>query len=664
MKTTHWSILVITVVAAVVVVTWLGVGKKDKPLKPNNQTSRKHTNALIRETSPYLLQHAHNPVDWLPWSDEAFEKAEAENKPVFLSVGYSTCHWCHVMAHESFEDEQVAELLNKHFVCIKVDREELPDVDAQYMLATQIFFRMQGVNRGGGWPNSVWLTPDRKPWYAGTYYPKPQFMKLLEHLNKIWTDQPKAVREQADTLARLIEREATATVSSGEQPLNPAVLKNGVQQLTGRYDPTHGGFGRAPKFPPHGTLALLIRHYEQSKRLNELEMISHTLDVMRHGGIWDHIGGGFHRYSTDQRWLLPHFEKMLYDNAQLMRAYTDGHRLTGRDDYLRVVAEIFAWLRREMTDPAGGFYSAQDADSPVAHGSDETEEGKYYVWTPQQVINVLGEDDGKLFNQVYNIVEGGNFEDEAKRAKTGDSIPHLSAYLSDTAEQLQIEEATLRQRLETMRDKLLAARLKRPRPHLDDKVLVGWNGLMIGSLAHAGRHLKVKAYVETAAAAADFILNNLRDEQGRLKRTWRKGMAKGTGYLTDYAYFAEALLELHAATDEPRWLEAAEAIADRMIEGFADPSGGGFYFTSDRHERLLVRAKNLGGGGNMPDANGVASRVLLELAVRSNKPPYGQRAASTLQAHAGMMWHRPHQAEQMILATDTLFTLIEKKQLP
>ena len=248
MKTSHWSILVITVIAAVVVVTWQLVGEKDRTLTPDD-TPHKHTNALARETSPYLLQHAHNPVDWMPWSDKAFEKAKAENKPVFLSVGYSTCHWCHVMAHESFEDAQVAELLNKHFVCIKVDREELPDVDAQYMLATQIFFQMQGVHRGGGWPNSIWLTPDRKPWYAGTYFPKPQFMKLLEHLNKIWTEQPKAVREQADTLARLIEREATATISSGEQPLNPAVLKNAVRQLIANYDSTHGGFGRAPKFP-------------------------------------------------------------------------------------------------------------------------------------------------------------------------------------------------------------------------------------------------------------------------------------------------------------------------------------------------------------------------------------------------------------------------------
>ena len=408
----------------------------------------------------------------------------------------------------------------------------------------------------------------------------------------------------------------------------------------------------------------MIRHYEQSKRLNELEVISHTLDAMRHGGLWDHIGGGFHRYSTDQRWLLPHFEKMLYDNAQLVRAYTDGYRLSGRDDYKRVVADIFTWVRREMTDPAGGFYSAQDADSPVDHGSHETEEGKYYVWTPQQVIEVLGETDGKLFNRVYGIVEGGNFEDEAKGAKTGDSIPHLAAYLPDTAEQLKIEEEALRKRLGAMRDKLLAARLKRPRPHLDDKVLVGWNGLMIGSLAHAGHHLKVEPYIEAAEAAADFILKNLRDEKGRLKRTWRKGTAKGTGYLTDYAYFAEALLDLHTATGEPRWLEAAESIAGHMIEGFADPSGGGFYFTSDRHEKLLVRAKNLGGGGNMPDANGVASRVLLELAVRSKKPKHGQRAAAALQAHAGMMWRRPYQAEQMILATDRLFTLIEQKKLP
>ena len=599
----------------------------------------KHTNRLARETSPYLLQHAHNPVDWYPWGKEAFEAAKRHDKPIFLSVGYSTCHWCHVMAHESFEDEQVAAVMNEHFICIKVDREELPDVDEQYMLATQL------MTRRGGWPNSVVLTPDGRPWFAGTYFPKDRFIPLLQELARVWKEQRPDVEEQANRLSEAIRQVASGRGDAARTPpLSPAVVDRAVQAFRGGYDGRHGGFGDRPKFPPHGVLAVMLENQQGTHDLGDLSIITHTLDAMSLGGIYDHVGGGFHRYSTDSRWFLPHFEKMLYDNAQLIRAYALAYKLTEVEDYKRVIAETFDWLEREMIDPAGGFYSALDADS-------EGEEGKFYVWSYQQALELLGAEEGELFARTYNLTREGNYREEATGHPTGTNIPYLSQPLPD--------DAAVRQRLAGIRGKLLAARNKRIRPHLDDKVLTSWNGLMIAALAYAGRELDEPRYIEAAAAAADFVLKNLRKSDGRLLRTWRKGEAKLPGYLDDYAFFIDGLLELHqstlprgqgkgAASDD--YLEAARALAEMMIAEFYDPKNGGFYSTSGAHDELLIRVKEVGAGGNIPSGNGVAADVLLRLALETGEDRYASLAAQTLRHFGYLMWSQPHGSESLILA--------------
>ncbi len=605
--------------------------------------SHPYTNFLIHESSPYLLQHAHNPVNWHPWGEEAFAKAKLENKPIFLSIGYSTCYWCHVMEVESFEDPEVAAVINEHFVAIKVDREERPDIDEQYMVATQL------LTQHGGWPNSVWLTPEGKPWMAGTYFPKKQFISVLDQLNEIWNTRRADVDKQAESISEATKQIGEPASTANTQPqLTPELIQRATQQLLARFDSERGGFHGAPKFPPHSALRLLIQQYRDTSDKALLEPIAKTLDAMWLGGIHDHIGGGFHRYSTDTQWLLPHFEKMLYDNAQLMEVYADGFEITGQPRYSDAVADIYAWVEREMTSPQGAFYSALDS-------GEVGKEGEAYVWTQQRLRETLNPGELKMFTEIYHIEPNGNFTEESTGEQTGANIPHRTESLEALAQQPEVTIETLKSKLAAIRAKLLSERLTWPQPHKDDKVLTSWNGLMIGSLAHAGQLLNEPRYVKSAERAAEFILNNMvRD--GKLLRTFRDGQAKLPGYLDDYAYFTQGLVELNKATGDARWLDQAKTFANDMIAGFEDQRHGGFFFTTEEHEELLVRSKHLGGGGNMPNPNGVAAQVLVELFQLTGDENYRDASRRTLESLASMMEGQPAASEDLLLATSRLLS--------
>lgn len=616
----------------------------DGRLVQSNAAIQKHhqyTNHLIYQTSPYLLQHAHNPVNWYAWGTDALAKAKKEDKPIFLSVGYSTCYWCHVMEKQSFEDEEVAKILNKYFVSIKVDREERPDIDEQYMLATQL------MTGRGGWPNSVWLTPDGKPWMAGTYFPKEQFINVLETLSGYWKNRRPEVEQQADRLAQAIQEVAGGRglfkLDADAGFLDQKLIDNAVAEYRQTFDDNHGGFGTAPKFPPHGVLGVLIHEYHRIQDETILHIITRTLDAMWLGGIHDHIGGGFHRYSTDSIWLVPHFEKMLYDNAQLMRAYTDGYLLSGTPRYREAVEDIFGWLEREMTSSEGGFYSAIDA-------GEVGKEGEIYLWPYKEIVEVVGDKDAALFTDIYNISQQGNFTEESTGKQPGTNIVYLRKPLDETAEASSEASELFSARMAALRGKLLTKRNAREQPHKDDKILTSWNGLMIGSLAYAGRTLNEPRYTEAAVKAANFLLNNLVDDQKRLLRTYRAGQARLPGYLDDYAYFAEGLIELYTATGEQRWLQQARQLADTILSEFEDKQAGGFFFTAASHEDLLMRSRNLTGGGNIPAANGTAALVLIELSRVTGKKEYAQSAQRTLETLAGLMWQSPRSLDSGILA--------------
>ena len=602
------------------------------------QPDHEYTNQLIHETSPYLLQHAHNPVNWYSWGKDALQKAKEQDKPIFLSVGYSTCYWCHVMERESFEREDVAKILNDHFIAIKVDREERPEIDEQYMLATQLV-----TGGAGGWPNSVWLTPDGRPWMAGTYFPREQFKQVLTQLAEIWKTRRPEVEQQADQLAQAIQRIGSGQNVQSAKPVNQQLVDQAIGALRQSFDARRGGFGGAPKFPPHGSLRLLIHEYRRTKDRATRNMLTRTLDAMAMGGMHDHVGGGFHRYSTDERWFLPHFEKMLYDNAQLIRAYTDGYLLTGDERYQNVVQDIFSWVRREMTGPDGAFYSAIDS-------GEVGEEGEFYLWEYDEVLDVLKERDGKLFAELYGLKKGGNFREEATGERPGTNVLSLPTSIDRVAKDKRLDPAKLRSDLEVMRATLLTVRNKRVPPHKDDKILTSWNALMIAALAYAGRQLNEPRYTQAAAKAAEFILATM-TRDGQLLRTYRAGQAKLLGYLDDYAYFAEALVELHEATGEQRWLDWARRLADTMLDEFEDERDGGFFFTTSSHEDMLLRSKSLRGGGNVPSSNGVAAQVLLRLGRITGKPKYTQAAERTLKSLSGMMWQSPGGADSLILAS-------------
>ena len=589
-------------------------------------------NRLIHEKSPYLLQHARNPVDWHPWGPDAFRQARMQDKPVFVSVGYSACHWCHVMERESFEREDVAELLNQDFISVKVDREERPDVDEIYMAATQL------LTGRGGWPNSVWLTPDGRPWFAGTYFPREDtngragFKTILKRLSRLWQTRRQDVEASADRFAEAIRQLNSPRPPDAAVPLGRQLIAQAVEDLRRGFDETHGGFGGAPKFPPHAALRLLIHEYRRTKDERLSHMITRTLDAMARGGIHDHLGGGFHRYATDAAWLVPHFEKMLCDNAQLARAYVDAYLLTGNAEYRRVAIEAAEWVLREMTAAAGGFASALDADS-------EGEEGKYYLWTYPEVLEVAGSEDGELFGRIYGLEKGGNYRDEASGRRPATNIVYLPRPVEVSAKLEGIDPGDLRRRLGQASQKLLARRDKRVRPHLDDKVVTAWNGLMIGALAYAGRCLEQPGYVAAAERAARFVLTRMQ-ENGRLLRTYRDGSARLNAYLDDYAFLAEAMLELHEATGRDRWLDEAGRLIRTLTEHHADKAAGGFFFTSDDHEELLARSKSCFDAA-IPSGNGVAARVLVRLAALTGEDGHLEVARATFQAFGPFMQQAP-----------------------
>ncbi len=575
-------------------------------------------NKLAGETSPYLLQHADNPVEWFPWGAEALERARSADKPIFLSIGYAACHWCHVMAHESFEHPEIARIMNDNFVNIKVDREERPDLDDIYMNA------VVALTGQGGWPMSVFLTPDGMPFYGGTYFPPaprggmPGFPNVLLGVADAWQNRRDEVLRGGNSVLNHVRQGAWVGRRDEEEAiaLDPGTPKAAVEAAWREFDWRRGGWGGAPKFPQPMTLEFLLRYHHTTREGLALEMVNKTLTTMARGGMYDQLGGGFHRYSTDANWLVPHFEKMLYDNAQLARAYLHGWQVTGDPFYRRVVEETLDYVLREMTDPAGGFYSSQDADS-------EGEEGKFFVWRPAEITAVVGED-APLFMAAYGVSERGNFE--------GHNILNLVSDDETLARQHNLAPEEVAPRLAAARAKLFAEREKRVRPGLDDKVLVGWNGLMLAAFAEAARALGSERYRAAAERNATFMLDALRAEDGRLRRTWRNGQAKLNGYLEDYANLAEGLLALYQATFEPRWFEAARELVDWAAAHFADDKGG-FYDTSDDHEDLVFRPKSLQDNA-VPSGNAMLATVLLRLAAYTGEGRYrdlGEALLGTLQ---------------------------------
>jgi len=597
-------------------------------------------NRLAREQSPYLLQHQWNPVDWYPWGSEAFEKARREQKPVFLSIGYSSCHWCHVMAHESFESESIAKLLNDGFVSIKVDREERPDVDEIYMRAVQL------LTGSGGWPMSVFLTPDQKPFWGGTYFPpddrggRPGFASILGALAETYAGRRAEVDAAADRLASALRQMEGGRQFVTTGPLDGSVAERGLEELLQTYDRHHGGFGGAPKFPPHGALELLLRATAGARRPDLEEIARGTLDGMAMGGIRDHVGGGFHRYSTDAVWLVPHFEKMLYDNAQLAGVYAEAFARWKDPEHRRVAEEALAWVAREMTTPEGGFYSALDADTEVG-------EGATYLWAKQEILDLLGPEEGTLFDRVYGIEEAGNFTDAVTGEEPG-NIPHRKESWAELAREAGTSEGDLRARMDRARALLLEARLKRPAPGLDDKVVTSWNGLMIGAHARAGRAFERPDLVEAGARAARFVLSSLRRD-GKLLRSWRAGESRLPAYLEDHAFLAWGLLDLHEVTGERAWLDEARALAEAMIERFWDREEGGFFFVASDHESLIARTKEVFDQA-VPSGNGMAARVLVRLWLSAGEARYEEYAAKMFEVFAGILQEAPRAAEHLLLA--------------
>lgn len=566
-------------------------------------------NLLINEKSPYLIQHAQNPVDWYPWGDEAFEKATADHKPIFLSIGYAACHWCHVMEKESFEDEETATYLNDTFICIKVDREERPDIDSVYMAACQM------LTGRGGWPLTVLLTPDKKPFYAATYIPKtsrfgrPGLIDICKQIKSLWEKDRDKINDSAAQISQHLGK-AFDFHWTGEN-LDESVLKSAYEELESSFDEEYGGFGSAPKFPTPHRMLFLLRYYHRTAEEKAMVMVQKTLKAMRLGGIWDHVGFGFHRYSTDQLWLLPHFEKMLYDQALLAIAYLETYQITKDPLYAKTADDIFAYVLRDMTSDTGGFFTAEDADS-------EGEEGKFYVWTIHEFNAILGAERGKLWQRFMNLNPHGNFADEATGQKTGNNILHLTRSFSEWAEKLEMEETDLADRWEKTRETLFYIRKKRVPPLKDDKILTDWNGLMIAALAMGSRILGNYSYIEAAKKAAAFIQRRLTDETGALLHRFRDEESGIKANANDYAFFIFGLLELFRATFEPEYIHRAIEFQEQMIENFWDHESGGFYLTSKSAEQLPTRPKELYDGA-IPSANSVAfSNLLVQYRLTGN----------------------------------------------
>ncbi len=599
-------------------------------------------NRLIREKSPYLLQHAYNPVDWYPWCEEAFEKARREDKPIFLSIGYSTCHWCHVMERESFEDPEIARMMNETFVCVKVDREERPDIDSTYMLVCQM------MTGSGGWPLNVIMTPDKKPFFAATYIPKESRMgmmgmrELIQTVGEMWRKRRKELLRSADQVASLLSK-ITARKPEKTYELGEDLLDRVYESLFQAFDWRNGGFGSAPKFPSLHRVSFLLRYWKRHGEKAALMMAEKMLTAIRMGGIYDHLGYGLHRYSTDAYWILPHFEKMLYDQAAALIAYTEAYQATGSQLYRETASEIFEYLARDMMAPGGGFYSAEDAES-------EGEEGRYYLWRLEEVRDILGRGLYEIAVKVYGLKEEGNFVEESTGRLSGKNILHVKRPLDELARELGLTIEELRRKLREIRDILFEARENRVRPSKDDKILADWNGLTIGALSKAYQALGMAEMLEAAEKAAGFILGNMVDDGGLLHR-FRDGEASIPGFLDDYAFMGWGLLELYQASFKPHYLRWSIRLAEKMIELFWDPESGGFYFTSREHEEVLVRRRDAYDSA-YPSGNSVATHLLIGLHHLTGEPKYMEMAEKTLKAFSEPMWRTPEGLVHLASALD------------
>ena len=650
--------LISVATAFVVIFLASGIGNFAISQDPNEtdvaqkvETSQaEHTNRLAGETSPYLLLHAHNPVDWYPWGEEALKKARDENKVIFLSIGYSSCHWCHVMERESFLDEQIAKFLNENFVCIKVDREERPDIDSIYMTSLTVFNQLTRNGRGGGWPLTMFMTPEGKPFFGGTYFPardgdregSPGFLTVAERVAQAWNRNRDRVKKDADMLTKLVRNELDGRRDQAAGEIQASWVDDCVKGLNERFDPQHGGFSfsekdpQRPKFPEPSNLVLLMQVANSESDNQEVakNMLETSLDQMFQGGIYDHVGGGFHRYSVDRYWQIPHFEKMLYDNGQLMSLYAGATELfPEKAEYRQACEEIYQFLKREMTDEQGGFFSALDAES-------EGEEGKFYRWEKSELEAALTSEEFALYESVYRIDEAPNFEDKYY-------APQLKQSLQQIAEARNIAVADLQSQLRSINAKLLKLRESRVRPLRDEKILTSWNGLMIRGLADAGRILDNQEYIDTATAAANFILNQSYVE-GRLKRTYTAGQARLNGYLDDYAFLIDGLLALHEATGEAKWLKQADELQKIQNELYWDEEAGGFFFTSADHESLLARAKNPNDGA-VPAGNSVAMTNLMYLSQALDNEDYKAMVKKSLQGTSSLLSDFPTIAPRLLV---------------
>jgi uncharacterized protein YyaL (SSP411 family) len=595
----------------------------------------KYTNKLINETSPYLLQHAHNPVDWYPWGQEAFERAKKENKPVFLSIGYSTCHWCHVMERESFENEQIAEIMNRYFICIKVDREHRPDIDGIYMNAVQM------MTGSGGWPLSVFLTPECKPFYGGTYFPpkdiygRPGFERVLLSIVEAWKNKRQELVESSNKISEVLTR---LTGPSEKETLSADMLQAGYDYFRATFDTVNGGFGRAPKFPQPTNLSMLLSYWHRTNDTQALQMVENTLDAMAKGGIYDHIGGGFHRYATDGRWLVPHFEKMLYDQALLSKVYLQAYQATGNKKYAATAREIFDYVLRDMTDPEGGFYSAEDADS-------EGKEGVFYLWELKQINSILNKDEAEIFAAYYGVTKKGNFEDNK-------TILNIEIPIAQLEEKFQKDHTTIMDVLSNTRSKVFNERAKRIRPHRDDKIITAWNGLMISSMAYGGAVLQEEKYIRAAEQAAKFTLNALY-KKDRLMRYYRQGNAVELAFLDDYAFTILGFLDLYRASFETKWLIDAKVLAEEMIKLFADNEQGGFFLTGKDSEKLIARIKP-STDGVIPSGNSAAAFALLKLGKLTMNKHFTEQGVKVLESFSQQLKQPSGYSSEMLTALSFL----------
>ncbi|MBN2327480.1 MAG: thioredoxin domain-containing protein [Candidatus Omnitrophica bacterium] len=599
-----------------------------------DHSQHKRANRLIDSTSPYLLQHAYNPVDWHPWGEGAIQKARQENKPIFLSIGYSACHWCHVMESECFENDEIAAVMNEHFINIKVDREERPDLDEIYMAA------VQALTGQGGWPMSVFLTPDLKPFYGGTYFPpqdmygRPGFPSLLQSLARIYKEQQEEISQSAEKLTQHIQK--MMNMQSVASKIDYSLIENGIQSMRRQFDAQHGGFGGAPKFPHSMDLSLLLRYAYKTGDKKALQMVELSLGKMARGGMYDQLGGGFHRYSTDAKWLIPHFEKMLYDNALLAKTYAEVYQMTQNPFYERIVRETLDYVLREMTSPEGGFYSTQDADS-------EGREGAFFVWTPEQIAAAAGEDRAPMIRRYFGVEEGGNFED-------GASALHVPHDLQTVARLFDIPEDRLWKIIQEAKFQLFQAREARVKPARDEKMLADWNGLMISAMAFTGSVFNDPKYTAAAEKAADFVLRHFQKEE-RLLHACKDGRAHTNGFLSDYSFLILGLLDAYEASRNPRWLEESLRLTQIMIDRFWDNDGGAFFFTADDHEKLIVRSKNPMDNA-IPSGNSIAILCLLRLAAMTGNNAYRCKAAESLAVFSDGLQRIPSGFSQMLSAVD------------